>query len=323
MGNLVFKPATGAGNKVVFQDRNAADALTIEDTGAITVTGATTLTGGVTGDLTVNDGIKQQSSKAVTGTYTSTQMLLADTYSLTGDATINSNVVLGSLTGSDITLVSDSTSVNRTITGTGTLEIGEITAKAPSAPNIIAGGLTKDADISDALDAGLQAKGIKKNVVVGFNHNTHDLRTTVATSQDVSIWKNAVTINKRYPDTHLHWTGHITGHGRSSYPFYGTYVEQVGPDGTAKRRFVGSSYIHCGESSAQEVIWHINMVFNPAECGLMIGNFTINLGFHSANSSNNTIFTVWNPNASDDNRGSQQGSVARVMELYLDEGQGY
>ncbi len=45
MANLVFKPATGAGNKVVFQDRNAADALTIEDTGAITIAGNTTLSG--------------------------------------------------------------------------------------------------------------------------------------------------------------------------------------------------------------------------------------------------------------------------------------
>ena len=46
MGNLVFKPATGGGNKVIFQNQAGnVDALTVDDSGAIAIAGNTTLSG--------------------------------------------------------------------------------------------------------------------------------------------------------------------------------------------------------------------------------------------------------------------------------------
>jgi len=49
MGNLVFKPATGAGNKVIFQNQaGAVDALTIEDSGNTTLAGTANNLGTVT-----------------------------------------------------------------------------------------------------------------------------------------------------------------------------------------------------------------------------------------------------------------------------------
>ena len=45
MGNLVFKPATGGGNKVIFQNQAGNTALTVDDAGAIAIAGNTTLSG--------------------------------------------------------------------------------------------------------------------------------------------------------------------------------------------------------------------------------------------------------------------------------------
>ena len=56
MGNLVFKPATGGGNKVVFQNQGGNDALTVEDSGNITLAGTANNLGTVTAG-TLDDAV--------------------------------------------------------------------------------------------------------------------------------------------------------------------------------------------------------------------------------------------------------------------------
>ena len=292
-------------------DNGDANAMTIGSDESVTFVGSTII-----------PSIKQPSSKAVTGTFASKEMLLADTYSLTGNATINSDVVLGSLTGSDVVLLSDSTSVARTITGSGTLEIGEMTAKTPSAANIIAGGLTADADIQKNVDAALEARGIKKNVVVGFAHNRYTQRRSGIGDSDQVLWNRAVTINKRYKDTHLHFTAVIPGHGKHCYPFFGTYGQVTTPTGQTHKRFDCSHYWSGVYTTSNDIHWQIDLVMTPAECFYQTGNFYLDCGWQNSNGGGCRPFNVWNPNNSDDSRGYQKGSTADVTELYLGEGQG-
>ena len=57
MANLVIKPATGAGNKVIFQNQAGnVDALTVDGAGAITIAGNTTLSGTANAIGTVTSG---------------------------------------------------------------------------------------------------------------------------------------------------------------------------------------------------------------------------------------------------------------------------
>ena len=161
--------------------------IAISTTGNITTTGTGTITAG--GAATLNDGLKQQASKAVTGTLAAKQVMMSDAYSLTGDLTVNDEVKLGSIAPKeDVVLMSDSTSANRTITGTGTLEIGSISAsQQPQESAIIAGGLTADADISDALDGALSTKNIKRNCVVGYDRNTKRYRQDIQTHASYTL----------------------------------------------------------------------------------------------------------------------------------------
>ena len=58
------------------------------------------------------------------GTYSTERMYLNDSYTLTGDVTITGHLALGSVADSDVVITQDST--ERTITGSGTLESGDL-----------------------------------------------------------------------------------------------------------------------------------------------------------------------------------------------------
>ncbi len=74
--------------------------------------------------------LQNTTSHSLTGTYTDNKMYTSDAYTLSGDTTVNSNLILSSVKGddSDITLTTDSTT--RTLTGTGVLSGGSISGKA-------------------------------------------------------------------------------------------------------------------------------------------------------------------------------------------------
>ena len=73
--------------------------------------------------------LENTATQNLTGTYAESRMYTSDAYTLTGDTTVNANLVLSSVKGddSDITLTADSTT--RTLTGTGVLSGGSIVAK--------------------------------------------------------------------------------------------------------------------------------------------------------------------------------------------------
>ena len=82
----------------------------------------------VDGAIDFQDEIGFLENKATTqnlsGTYSTERMYLNDSYTLTGDVTITGHLALGTVADSDVVITQDST--QRTITGSGTLEAGEL-----------------------------------------------------------------------------------------------------------------------------------------------------------------------------------------------------
>ena len=72
--------------------------------------------------------IVQTDAQNLTGTYSTQELIMGKTFTLTGDLTVNTNLVLVNMNGSDddVTIQDDGTAT--TITGTGTLEGGEMLA---------------------------------------------------------------------------------------------------------------------------------------------------------------------------------------------------
>ena len=61
------------------------------------------------------------------GTYSTERMYLNDSYTLTGDVTITGHLALGTVADSDVIITQDGT--ERTITGSGTLESGDLLSR--------------------------------------------------------------------------------------------------------------------------------------------------------------------------------------------------
>tara|TARA_B110001454_G_scaffold170456_2_gene160977 strand:- start:429 stop:1328 length:900 start_codon:yes stop_codon:yes gene_type:complete len=112
--------------------------LTVNASGHITATRLHgTLTGNVTGDVTGNattattadsaDTLNQQTSINLSGTYSTHQLLVADAYALTGNVTVNDNLILGKLSddGNDFVIEGNYTF---TTTGAGKVEAGYISS---------------------------------------------------------------------------------------------------------------------------------------------------------------------------------------------------
>ena len=100
----------------------AADAVGSSEIAANAVGTSEIATGGV---LPANIAYLGDGSGNLTGTISSQQLYFADTFTLTGDLTVNDDLVLGKVkndsTGQTLT---HTAATNRTLTGTGTITMG-------------------------------------------------------------------------------------------------------------------------------------------------------------------------------------------------------
>jgi len=118
--------------------------------------------------------LENTATQNLTGTYAESRLYTSDAYTLTGDTTVNANLVLSSVKGddSDITLTADSTT--RTLTGTGVLSGGgtlqgrnTVSGMTGVLGSVVTGGggLT---DGSNLTSLGTVASGSIGSAVTGF-----------------------------------------------------------------------------------------------------------------------------------------------------------
>ena len=96
--------------------------LTSADIPDDSITAAKIVDGAVTSDLVYLENAT--TTQNLSGTYSTERMYLNDSYTLTGDVTITGHLALGTIADEDVIITQDST--ERTITGSGTLESGEL-----------------------------------------------------------------------------------------------------------------------------------------------------------------------------------------------------
>ena len=110
----------------------ALDKITTDIIADDAVTAAKIVAGAV--DADIRDGAVTPSkipyfenatnTQNLSGTYSTERMYLNDSYTLTGDVTVTGHLALGTLAGADVVITQDST--ERTLTGSGTLEAGNV-----------------------------------------------------------------------------------------------------------------------------------------------------------------------------------------------------
>ena len=109
----------------------ANDIITIEANHTFSVSDSVPKSGGEFDGAVIFDGSIQQktTTQNLSGTYSTEQLFLNDSYTLTGDITVSGHLALGTLADADIEIINDLTV--REITGDGVLEAGELLPKRP------------------------------------------------------------------------------------------------------------------------------------------------------------------------------------------------
>ena len=104
--------------------RGASAALTSADIPDDSITAAKIVDGAVDFQNELGFLENKATTQNLTGTYSTERMYLNDSYTLTGDVTVTGHLALGSIADEDIVITQDGT--ERTITGSGTLESGNV-----------------------------------------------------------------------------------------------------------------------------------------------------------------------------------------------------
>jgi len=107
------------------------DILVLEANHTFSVSDSVPRSGGTFDGAVIFDGSIQQktTTQNLSGTYSTEQLFLNDSYTLTGDITVSGHLVLGTLITTDVEIINDLTV--REITGDGVLECGAVLGSNP------------------------------------------------------------------------------------------------------------------------------------------------------------------------------------------------
>jgi hypothetical protein len=118
MAYLGRKGASAALTSADIPDNSITTAKIVDDN----VTAAKIPAGAVSSDVLYLEN--NTSTQTLSGTYSTERLYFNDSYQLTGDVTVTGHLALGTVADADVVITNDSSA--RTITGSGTLESGEL-----------------------------------------------------------------------------------------------------------------------------------------------------------------------------------------------------
>ena len=207
----------------------------------------------VDGAIDFQDEIGFLENKATTqnlsGTYSTERMYLNDSYTLTGDVTVTGHLALGTVADADVVITQDST--ERTITGSGTLESGELLSSKETDLTGMTGVLSSGVTGGSGLDAIVYPVGhilqVRENEETSGGSTTTDTgancvaHTITLSSTSNKIWVHANCYARATKSGSKHnalfgFRMVMTGHGstetisygpRDSNGFYGIRLDTV------------------------------------------------------------------------------------------------
>ena len=154
--------------------------------------------------------------------------------------------------------------------------------------------------------------------ILGSKTSSYNTRTAInghPSNADEDLW-NMLTYNKISSTSTLIVNAHIAIHHDYSYPYYGTFCKATWSGGGVYRNRKGCAYSIGKYADSNSVIWKILTFFTASDLSNQTGNITLSASYTASNGgSGNKPGLQWNPNSSDDGRGSQNGSQCSVFEV--------
>ena len=142
--------------------------------------------------------VANSTNQDISGTYSDNRLYTSDAYTLSGNATINSNLILSTVKG-DATDVVLTASGAYTITGTGTLEGGSILGKRNKDLTGMTGEL--GSAVTGAPNLNLLNTTEKAGHVIQMKHDWHEGTITMNSSSTYYSADVPITITPKYSDS--------------------------------------------------------------------------------------------------------------------------
>ena len=119
------------------------------------------------------------------GTYSTERMYLNDSYTLTGDVTITGHLALGTVADSDVVITDDGST--RTITGSGTLESGELLSSKQTDLTGMTGELGSGVTLGNATFPSGHILNVSSTTKTDtFSHNTSTATTITGLTVNIT-----------------------------------------------------------------------------------------------------------------------------------------
>lgn len=150
--------------------------------------------------------------------------------------------------------------------------------------------------------------------VIQYGYGEYAVRTSLPVDNNYIFW-NGPTIQRQRADSDLHVVALLPGYGHYSYPYGGVFVEMRSPANVRYRSYKGAQYIPCLENGTCEVAMKVDWTFRDSVLNNETGGWLVSFGYQAADGTSNRWCNIWNPNASDDNRGYQKSSTCFVEEI--------
>jgi len=180
--------------------------------------------------------IQQTDAQNISGTKASHEMFMGKTFTLTGDLTVNDNLVFANLTGggADITITDDGNGRTITTGSAGTLEGGEFLGTVPPETDIstmtsgaIASAITNNAGVaSGAIAAGVTFPAGHVIQIVSSRPANYSSTTAYSSASLVPCAQQSITTKQANSSFLIHWNAEHTRSvaGRSQFLMADSYT---------------------------------------------------------------------------------------------------
>ena len=256
----------------------------------------------ITGDKFAGDAyLSNTTNQNISGTYSENRLYTSDAYTLSGNATVNSNLTLSSVKPTaDVVLTAGGA---YTITGTGVLSAGTLLAKANTDLTGMTGALGSAVTGSPNLNLGnvtFPAGHIVKtspqttgNTRTDINVGNNTMTDTVVTASFTPTYNNSDVIVHVWYTTLIDNTGGDAGimtrfkraisGGATTYPASLAVAENTSSNGTAYMHIGGATVAYTENYST----WH-SLIDSPATTSAI--TYPASLAVAEATSSNGTRY---------------------------------
>ena len=153
----------------------------------------------------------------------------------------------------------------------------------------------------------------ERDVLVNITYAQNSTRQNAGMYNQFNYWWE-VSFTRQRTDSDIRVSGLIHGQENYCYPYYGTAIRLVAPNGATYLSDGGSHYLHTKWGNGNVPIW-TEKVWLASQINSQDSGWKVQFGWRHTGSGTCRPFNIINYNNNEDGRAQQQGSHTAVYEI--------